>query len=287
MLGRSRALAKSKMKKDANHLKFPLKGKYVAMLAPSYIVEFDYPSIIHKLKKLGFDKVVELTFGAKLVNREYHKKLEKSKGLVISSPCPGIVENIKARFPQYAVNLAKIDSPMVATAKICKKIYPLHKTVFISPCNYKKMEVENSSVVDYVIDYRELEGLFRRYNIKESKKKAHFDKFYNEYTKIYPVSGGLAKTAHLKGAIKKNQIKVLDGIGNVFAFLKNPDPKIRFLDVLFCNGGCVGGPCITSNLDIKKRKKKVLDYLKLAKHEGIPKYRRGIIEKSENLVFSH
>jgi iron only hydrogenase large subunit-like protein len=275
------------MKKDVKHLKFPLNGKYVAMIAPSYIIEFNYPSIIHKLKKLGFDKVVELTFGAKLVNREYHKQLEKSKELVISSPCPGRVENIKTKFPQYVKNLAKIDSPMIATAKICKKIYPKHKTVFISPCNYKKIEVERSDAVDYVIDYRQLEELFKKYNVKESNKKIHFDKFYNEYTKIFPVSGGLAKTAHLKGAIKKDEILVLDGIGNVFAFLKKPDPKIRFLDVLFCNGGCIGGPCITSSLTIPQRKKKVLAYLKSSKHEDIPEPRKGLVEKSKNLVFSH
>ena len=92
-------------KKSVEGLDFPLKGKYVAMLAPSFVVKFSYPKIINKLKELGFDKVVELTFGAKMVNRDYHKKLAKSKNLLISSACPGIVETIKNKFPNYEKDL--------------------------------------------------------------------------------------------------------------------------------------------------------------------------------------
>jgi hypothetical protein len=66
------------MKGKNNNLKFPLQGKYIIMLAPSFVVDFSYPQIIGQLKELGFDKIVELTFGAKMVNREYHKILENS-----------------------------------------------------------------------------------------------------------------------------------------------------------------------------------------------------------------
>ena len=46
--------------------------KMVAMIAPSFPSEFEYPCIIFQLKELGFDKVSELTFGAKMINRDYH-----------------------------------------------------------------------------------------------------------------------------------------------------------------------------------------------------------------------
>lgn len=268
-------------------MKFPFKGKYLAMLAPSFIVKFDYPSIISQLKKLGFDKVVELTFGAKLVNREYHKLLKKSKELVITSPCPGIVDLICNKFPQYKKNLAKIDSPMIAMAKICKNLFPKHKVVFISPCHYKKQEGEKSEYVDYVVDYKQLEELFVKYKISACKKKVHFDKFYNDYTKIYPVSGGLAKTAHVRDLLKKDEIKILDGVGNVMNFLEKPEKKIKLLDVLFCNGGCIGGPCILSKLNLKKRKERVLDYLNSSKHEDIPEPKKGLLCKADGLNFTN
>ena len=70
--------------------------KCIALLAPSFVVNFSYPNIIRRLKKLGFDKVVELTFGAKMLNRDYHEILKNNKDkMLISSPCPGIVNTIK------------------------------------------------------------------------------------------------------------------------------------------------------------------------------------------------
>jgi len=260
-----------------------LKKKCVAMLAPSFIGEFEYPVIINQLKDLGFDKVVELTFGAKMVNREYHKKLKKSKKLLISSVCPGIVSIIKEKYPHLKNNLIKADSPMIAMAKICKDIYPKHKIVFISPCNYKKQEARG--FIDYVIDYKELNELFKKFKIKKRKTKILFDKFYNDYTKIYPLSGGLTKTAHLKGILKKSESLTIDGIKKVMKFLDNPDKNIKFLDVTFCIGGCIGGPC-TSSISLKEKKQKVLNYSEKAKDEDIPETRKGLIEKAKGIKFS-
>jgi iron only hydrogenase large subunit-like protein len=276
------------MKKSADSLNFPLKGKYVAMLAPSFVVDFSYPKAILQLRDLGFDKIVELTFGAKMINRDYHKKLENTKELVISSVCPGVVETVKAKFPDYSRNLINIDSPMIATAKICKKTYPHHKTVFISPCNFKKIEAQKSKYVDYIIDYKELKrildtkGLNRK---KYTEKEVLFDKFYNDYTKIYPLSGGLSKTAHIKKILKPNETKILDGIEEVTKFLNNPDKKIRFLDVTFCKGGCIGGPCIGSKLPLLLRKRKVLNYMKVADKERIPERRKGIVKEAKGVSF--
>jgi iron only hydrogenase large subunit-like protein len=274
------------MKKSEN-LTFPLKGKYVAMLAPSFVVDFQYSRVISQLRDLGFDKIVELTFGAKMINRDYHKKLEHSKALVIASVCPGIVETIKIKFPKYKKNLIIVDSPMTAMAKICKKTYPQHKTIFISPCNFKKTEAQKSKNVDYVIDYRELGEIFKKHGLdnKRYKEKIFFDKFYNDYTKIYPLAGGLSKTAHVRGILKKEDVKIIDGINEVVKFLNNPDENIKFLDVTFCKGGCIGGPCIVSKLPLNLRRKKVLDYIKIAKEESIPRSRKGLIKRAKGISF--
>lgn len=275
------------MKKEV--LKFPLKGKYVVMLAPSFVVDFSYPGIIMKLKKLGFDKVVELTFGAKMINRDYHTKLKKSKGFVIASVCPGIVETVKKSFPQYSKNLIKVDSPMIAMAKICKKTYPRHKIVFISPCNFKKIEAQNSKYIDAVIDYRELKKIFAEQKIGKIKAKGKilFDRFYNDYTKIYPIAGGLYKTAHLKGIVNGREVRIISGIKGVLKFLQNPDKRVRFLDCNFCVGSCIGGPCISSKLPIVLRKKRILNYLKRAKQEDIPEASKGIVKKAKGISFTN
>jgi iron only hydrogenase large subunit-like protein len=281
-----------KNKNDVNNLERILKDpkqKTIALVAPSFIVNFSYPSFIWQLKKLGFDKVVELTFGAKIVNREYHLFLKKSSGLVISSPCPGIVTTITNNYPKLKNKLAPIDSPMAAMAKVCKKYYPDHKTIFISPCDFKKVESQNSKYVDGVIDYDQLARLFEKNKIRKPflTKRVQFDKFYNDYTKIYPLSGGLAKTAHIKDIVKKDEVKVIDGLKEVMRFLDHPDPKIKFLDCLFCEGGCIGGPHTDKKCSILKKHRKVIKYLKQSQREDIPEDRKGLIEKAKGLKFSH
>jgi len=262
------------------------KHKTIALLAPSFATEFEYPKIIGQLKELGFDKVVELTFGAKMINRDYHKILKKSSGLVISSVCPGITSFVKQKYPEFEKNLIKVDSPMIATGKICKKFYPKHKTCFISPCNFKKQEALGN--IDYVIDYQELKNLIRGISLKN---KSHcLDKFYNDYTKVYPLSGGLSKTAHLKNVIKPSQSKIVDGVLEVEKFLKeyknNKHKEIKFLDVTFCKGGCIGGPFLSSK-NIKENKKKLMKYLTIAKKEKIPCEDLGLIKRAKGIKFTH
>ena len=136
------------------------------------------------------------------------------------------------------------------------------------------------------VHYKELAQILKGSNIGLNlKKKACFDKFYNEYTRIYPTAGGLSKTAHLKGVLDKKETKVIDGIKDVEKFLKKPGKKIRFLDATFCKGSCVGGPCISSKLGFVGRKKKVLDYLKLALNEEIPEYKKGLVERAKGICF--
>ena len=264
------------------------KEKCIALVAPSFVTDFKYPSLIWRLKKLGFDKVTELTFGAKMLNRDYHKLLKKSKSLIISSPCPGVVTTIQNKFPKLKNKLAKIDSPVVAIAKICKKHFPNHKTIFLSPCDFKKIEVESCKYLDGIIDYDQLRKLFEKYKIKKpfQKKEIQFDKFYNDYTKIYPLSGGLAQTANIKGTIQEDEIKIIDGINEVVKFLENPDPKIKFLDCLFCVGGCIGGPHTNKKLTVEQKHNKVIKYLKRSKKEDIPEDRKGLIDKAKGISFS-
>ena len=274
--------------KTVHDLSFPLKEKYAIMIAPSFIVDFSYPEIIIALRKLGFDKVVEVTYGAKMINREYYNKLKDARSLVISTACPGIVETIKAKLPKYEKKLILIDSPMTAMAKVCKKTYPNHKVSFLSPCHFKKIEASKCKDIDCVIDFTELSDLFKKRKIKLSSlknQKGQFDKFYNDYTKIYPLSGGLSKTAKIKKFLLKEEHIDIDGISEVLKFLENPKKKIKFLDCTFCKGGCIGGPCINSKAPLFIRKRRVLNYIKKALKEDIPEAKKGLVKKAKGLKF--
>jgi iron only hydrogenase large subunit-like protein len=263
------------------------KSKLVAMLAPCFVAQFDYPEIITQLKDLGFNKIVELTFAAKIVNHECHKILKKNKGktLLISTVCPGSVTTIKNQFPQFEKNLMRVYSPMIVMGKVCRKCYPNYKVVFMSPCNFKKQEAQTTDDVDIAIGMDELQGLFDKYKIKPRKLKnpPKFDKFYNDYTKIYPLAGGLAKTAHVKQILKEGESRSIDGIPEVIKFLKHPDPKVKFLDANFCVGGCIGGPLLTPKRTLEEKKKRVLDYVHKAMHETIPEGEKGVLKEAKGI----
>lgn len=264
--------------------------KMLIMIAPAFLTDFKFPDIIHQCRKLGFDKVTEVTFGAKLINKEYHKKLEKSKDLVIASPCPGIVYTISHNFPELKKKLAKIDSPVVAQSKVCRKEYPKHDIVFLCPCEFKKIEAAQTPTIDWILDFDQLKELLKKNKIKKprfkNKKKIHFDKFYNDYTKIYPLSGGLSETAQVRKLIKKDELLIVDGIVDVMEFLKKPDPKLKFVDCLFCKGGCIGGPHTTKKLTIPQKNKVIRKYREQSKRQAITEDRKGLLERAEGLSFT-
>ncbi len=68
-------------------------------------------------------------------------------------------------------------------------------------------------------------------------------------------------------------------------FLENLNKNIKFLDATFCIGGCIGGPAVTSKLSIPLRKKRVMNYLKIAKKESIPKGEKGIVQEAKGVSF--
>jgi iron only hydrogenase large subunit-like protein len=251
--------------------------KYLCLLAPSFVSEFEYPEIVYKLRKLGFDKVLELTFGAKMTNLAYYSVLKESiekgeKKTWIASPCPTLVNFIRAKYPHLVENLVPVHSPMGCMGLICKKFYPNHKRVFIAPCVTKKLEAKELGTIDYVMTFKELEELFKTKNIPEkvleSEYCVSFDKFYNDYTKIYPISGGLSSTLHYKNIFKEREVLIKETtseLTKIFDGFKDGVFKhYKFLDLLTCRGGCINGPGMIGDTSVSKRRKKVLKYREYA-----------------------
>lgn len=243
------------------------KKKLVAMLAPSFPIVFSYPAIITMLRRLGFSYVVEVSAGAKKTNEELLALLKANPDArYITSPCPTIVRLIRKQMPQYSKYLTTgVDSPIVATAKIVAEKYPDCQPVFIGPCIMKKLEAseDHPELNILVITYSELSQVLNYFNIQEEMSLADsFDLLEGGLTRMYPVSGGLS---HSSGLIKKFQegaIYTASGWKNCMEALKDFDanPEIRLLDILFCDGGCISGPGIKSDLSVEERRKKILGY---------------------------
>ena len=248
--------------------------KHLCMLAPSFVSMYEYPNIVYRLRALGFEKVVEVTFGAKMTNINYYEILKnrKDERTWIASPCPTLVNLVRSKYPHLVPNLVPVHSPMGSMALICKKHFPGYKIIFVGPCITKKLEAKELRTVDEVLTFRELNELFVKHNIPEkitdSRYCVTFDKLYNDYTKVYPLSGGLSETLKYGDILKKKDILVTDGMSNiikVFDGFKDGFYKhYKFLDILSCEGVCVNGPCIDYQYPLKERIRRVRKYKEYA-----------------------
>ena len=246
--------------------------KTICLLAPSFPVDFSFPEVILDLREIGFTKIVELTYAAKLINYKYIEILKNNPEKQYICPnCPTIVKYIENKYPELKENIIDVASPMVIMARFVKREFGEdYKTIFVGPCFEKKQEAkENSDCVDYAITYKEFCEIYNYLEennslkkIEESQENKEIDKFYNDVTKIYPLSGGVAESMLNKQIVSKEEIIVCDGPKNIDVSIKDfkEFKTFRFLDILFCEGGCLGGPGIINKDPIDEKIKKILEY---------------------------
>ncbi|MCX6810986.1 MAG: hypothetical protein NTY30_04650 [Candidatus Berkelbacteria bacterium] len=236
---------------------------FVAMLAPSYVIDFPANKIVGMLKKLGFTNVVEVAKGVEMANNismEYIRS-HSSQKYFISSHCPTIVALVNNRFPELAEFLMPPRSPMVEMAKFCKIEFPKSKIVFISPCYAKKnLEAKNhSELIDDVITFSELAELFKEHSI-DIETDFGFQRFDVEGESAgrkFAVSGRSDSAQYLKPMLKDEEILISSDIEEILHNLKlavGGNLSYRFFDILSCRGGCVGGLAIVSrDLPVEQR----------------------------------
>ncbi len=234
-------------------VKILLKGDrpVYAIIAPSFPAEFteieDYRILVGMIRKLGFAKVLEVSFGADMVAKEYSKLLGSNGSKhYISSDCPAIVNYIENYHPDLVPALAPIASPMVALCRVIRKKYGEEPIiVFIGPCIAKKAE---SDEIDEAITFRELRKLFQEFGITPEKAEpVNFDEPASGKGAIFPVSRGLLQTANKNDDLVEGNIMVADGKSNFREAIKEFENGLmhsQHLELLCCEG-CIMGPGMT------------------------------------------
>ncbi len=240
----------------------------VACIAPSFPAEFteitDYKKLVGMVKKLGFDHVVEVAFGADLVAYEYKKILDdKDAKHSISSDCPAIVYYIRHYFPQLTDSLAPIVSPMVAMARVIKELYGNDaKTVFIGPCIAKKAE---SPEIDVVLTFKELRKLFILNDITtENSEACDFDGPKGNKAAIFPVTRGKLHSVNKSDDICEENIIVASGRVNFREAIKEFEEGLnssQHLELLCCEG-CIMGPGMSCSGHIYTKTANIRNYVR-------------------------
>ncbi len=264
------------------------KDVYVS-LAPSWsgVFEMSPQKMIAVLKRLGFKDVSETALGAQEVSIRTAEMLNQTdKGLWISSACPVIVDFIRMYKPEFSKYITPIGSPARTHAKMLKEEYGNDiAVVFIGPCIGKKKEADaQDGLIDLAITFEELkiwisDKLPDISEIQKDENNTFVPRNAHEGA-LYPIDGGMNETIRKIGV--KNDVQLME-ICSIPAFeraLDNLDPqKINrpiFVEALACEGGCVAGPCISTD---KASISIISDVLaKIKQRPEIPKMPEVVVE---------
>ena len=238
-----------------------IKGdKVIAIVAPAFIGQFGKHStpgkFIAAMKKLGFERIVEVAVGADLCTvaeaEDFLEKVPAEQNYMATSCCPAWHSMIDKLFPGETGKISMTLTPMVLTARLMKKKYPQCKVVFVGPCAAKKLEAIREDIrsdVDFVLTFEELQGMFEAKEIDFETIQPMDD--LNEGTAAgrgFAVSGGVAGavadvirktnpdaevlTARAEGLRECRKLMTLAKAGKYDGYL---------LEGMACPGGCVAG----------------------------------------------
>lgn len=241
--------------------------KVIAMFAPAIVGQF--PGTIFQLKsamlKAGFYDVYEVAQGADTTTKkeaaEFVERMHASEPFMTTSCCAGYNNFIAKHLPEIKQFVSDTKTPMYYTAEIVKEKHPDAILVFISPCVAKRKEVQQNENVDYVLNADELGAIFVGKNIEiMAMEETQYDYDSSKQARNFGVSGGVANAVNSlvedKDLVKPCIIDGLtkDSIKQLKKYAKDgccADGNL--VEVMCCEGGCIGGNSNISNPKIAKK----------------------------------
>ncbi|MCP3965070.1 MAG: 4Fe-4S dicluster domain-containing protein [Lentisphaerae bacterium] len=245
--------------------------KVVAMVAPSIVGQFPgkLAQIAEAVKLVGFELMEEVAHGAQMTTehetKEFFEHMEQGDHIMTSSCCPAYVETVKKHVPLLQPYVSDTPSPMRFTARVVKEKYGCDcVSVFIGPCVAKRKEAQRSPKVDYVLTFEELGSFFAAMNIDVASLKG-----IKLPRKVEGYARGFASSCGVTSAMLKESTKTVadSNLDNDAKFINGLDQKTvkqlhlygkgklpgNFLEVMACEGGCVGGPCVLGDVKLATR----------------------------------
>jgi iron only hydrogenase large subunit-like protein len=242
-----------------------------ASIAPSFAAVFNgwqRNRLASALRALGFRYVGQTASGAYQVSA-CAVKISQRDGprAFIGTACPALVNYVEKYEPSLVGQLLPIVSPMVAHGRMLKEKFGKEaKVIFIGPCVAKKSELlrpENQEIIDCVLTFSELNMWLQQKGIDLSTcEESSFDEKPVHLAQLYPLPGGMIKTAGVQDDGFNLQTLRVDGIGNVRSLLKGlpGETSYSLIEPFFCSQGCINGPGIESGRNLFERRQDILEY---------------------------
>lgn len=243
----------------------------IAILAPSFPAAFaglNPERFTGALRALGFDRIMEVAFGADLNSRLYHDMRDSSCAKpIIATACPAVIYYVQKYAPELLKNLAPLASPMVVTARVARSLHGEDSFVcFIGPCVGKKLEARDpltGGVVDEVLTFQELAQLFTEAGIDPTEAEAaEMDGPKAGLGHLFPLTSGLLRSADIREGVLDASIISANGRRRCMWYLEDLSRdhlNADFVDLLFCEG-CINGPAMAHHANLFSRRQHVTEY---------------------------
>ena len=242
--------------------------KVVAMLAPSVVGQL--PCTLGQIQagflKSGFAKVVEVATGADLTALheavDFQERLENGDYFMTTSCCAAYKELVKIHMPEMQEFVSETPTPMHFTAEIVKKEDPDCISVFVGPCVAKRFEGLQNDLIDYVMSFEEMGALFVALKIELSQcEDMPFEKPACAEGRRFGITGGVSSAVKAANTSNCEVCQVLiNGLNpkslkqlKTYAKTKNC-PEGNLVEVMICEGGCVGGAGVLNSIKTTTRK---------------------------------
>ena len=235
----------------------------IALLAPSFYGQFDRKFNPEKIKKavykLGFDEVWDVAYAAEAISKKTKQFLSKNKGTYISSSCPVIVRLISLLYPELLDNIVPFNSPVDLMAdyvdnKVDKNKINNYSIFFITPCPAKVTAIknplgrENSNLTGAIAVekiYPKIMNIIKNNDLKNVELKQKYQPFLGI---SWGQSGGENDILNNEGVIETLSVSGIHNIKKLLDELTRGNLKgIRYLELVACPTGCVGGIFNVSN----------------------------------------
>jgi len=247
--------------------------KVIAMIAPAIAGQF--PGNIYQLKtaikKAGFTDVYEVAQGADITAnteaKEFVERMEEGHNFMTTSCCAGYNQLIKKHLPEIKPFVSTTGTPTYYISEIIKKEIPDAITVFVSPCAAKRSEGFENPNVDFVMNFEELGALFvaKKIQIAECEEEKYIVES-SKQARNFGFTGGVAESVNASLRDNSNlKPLVINGLNKdsirqlkKYATCGQCDDGCNLIEVMCCEGGCIGG---NANLNNQKTAKKLIDGL--------------------------